>query len=177
VMEGALCLPPGAVVEHLALVLRHLNEERPEETARLPRVMAVGDYFGDGTVLDRIEEGGFIVTEDDSCLGRRQFDMSYPADSAGLYEEIIFALRFRPLCPALRPAGERFDLLYRQLGNQGVDLVVFIEDTMGPRGREQMEYLRVRLMRAGIDPLVVDTGSAREKAERYRRETGDRPLL
>ncbi|HDP80145.1 MAG TPA: hypothetical protein ENN21_04810 [Spirochaetes bacterium] len=89
---------------------------------------------------------------------------------------MIFALRFRSLCPALRPAGERFDLLYSRLGNQGIDLVVFIEDTMGPCGREQMEYLRVRLMRVGIDPLVVDTGSARQKAERYRRETGDRSV-
>ena len=92
-----------------------------------------------------IERAGCVVAEDDICNGRRQFDISHNPESRGLYYEMLDALSYRPLCPSLRPVNERFDLLYRDLKNYGIEMVVFLRDTLDRAMAAELETLRVRL--------------------------------
>jgi hypothetical protein len=60
----------------------------------------------------------------------------------------------------VRPVEERFELLYRLLKNYDIETVIFISDSDCPCRNEQIGYLRVRLMRQGIDPLVISSSNA-----------------
>ncbi len=156
IYEAASVLPPESVVDQLTCLLEALNGLPPTEmTPPSLTVLARGGMFENTGALDGIERAGCVVAEDDGCNGRRQFDISYNPESRGLYYEMLDSLSYRPLCPSLRPANERFDLLYRDLKNYGIEMVVFLRDTMDRAMVGELETLRVRLMRAGIDPLVV----------------------
>ncbi len=167
VFESAVCFPANLVLDHLRLILKQLNGIHTEADLSLPKVLVAGGFLGDGSVMDLIEAAGCLVVEDDSCMGRRQFDVSVNSESPSLYMDLLGSLVFRPLCPALRPVEERFDLFYRQLRNYGIELVVFIEDSYCTRGVKDMEYLRKKLMRSGVDPLIVRSSNAQGKVKEY----------
>ena len=168
IYEAASVLPPESVADQLTCLLEALNElpsvEMPPPSHT---VLARGGFFEGTGALDEIETAGCVVAEDDSCGGRRQFDISYNPESRGLYYEMLDSLSYRPLCPSLRPANERFDLLYRDLKNYGIEMVIFLRDTMDRAMLEELETLRVRLMRAGIDPLVVRSDDAGNSVAEY----------
>ncbi|HOW81350.1 MAG TPA: 2-hydroxyacyl-CoA dehydratase family protein [Spirochaetota bacterium] len=167
-IEAASALPPVSVIEPLALVLRELNSggSGPGGSGMVP-AMVYGGFLGDAGVLDLIEEEGVLIAEDDLCGGRRHFDLSINTSAEDLLLEILDAFTYRPLCPRVRSGRERFDLLYKLLKSHGIDLVIFIaEGSCGCRA-EGIEFLRVRLMREGVDPLVVTGEDAPETVRRY----------
>lgn len=171
--ETAQCLPPGLVIEHLLRLREAINKE---ENTRPPQfeipALVSGGMLTDGSFLDEIEGAGCLIAEDDLCNGRRQFDLSFNVNAPSLYHEILDAYSYRPLCPSKRDAQERFELLYRLLGNHGIEVVIFLRDPVCRRRDEQIEFLRVKLMRTGIDPLVISPPSVSPVAEYARRVKG-----
>lgn len=168
VLEAAMVFPPAVTADFLAAVLDGLNRTESAGSGGVP-VMAYASFASDAAVLDEIEEAGCIVVEDDTCGGRRQFDMSYNHESADLYHEILDAFSYRPRCPSVRTVEERTALLYSMIKGHGIEAVVFIEDLCCPARSRDIGELRVRLMRSGVDPLVVTSGDAAEKMREYAR--------
>ncbi len=171
--EAAGALPSGVVTGALAGIIDALNAYPASEMMPVERTVLVrGGLIHKADVLDDVERAGCVVTEDDSCNGRRQFDVSHNPESRGLYYEILEALSYRPLCPSLRPLRERFDLFYRDLKNYGIRMVVFLKDTMDEAMLAEMEALRIRLMRTGVDPVVVNSADAGRALSAYLTATG-----
>ena len=156
IFESAQCLPLEIVIEYLSRILDRMNKENGSAVTGSVSSMVYGGILLDGIFLDRIEEMGCIIIEDDLCNGRRQFDISSNTSSEYLYYEILDAFSYRPLCSSIRNSEERFELLYKLLRNYGIDLVIFFSDGLCLKRKEQIEYLKVRLMRQGIDPLVIN---------------------
>ncbi len=164
--EAAAALPVESVIEHIAGITKQFSDEPCDECTMIPALVHAGTLT-DASVLDDIEEAGCLVAEDDMCNGRRQFDMSFNADSPDLYGEILDASSYRPFCPGVRPPEERYELLYRMLKGHEIETVIFITDR-NCRGRAgEIEYLRVRLMRDGVDPLLINSASAFEEVRDY----------
>ncbi len=158
VFEAAACLPVDLVQGPLSALLDALNDVKSETPETLLPVLVNGPLLYRGDLLDDLEEEGCLIVEDDLCNGRRQFDPSYNTASRYIYYEIINSFTYRPLCPSLRTARERYDLLYKLLKNYGIETVLFLEESCGPR-REEFESLRIRLMRSGIDPVSLPRGT------------------
>ncbi len=167
VLDAVMVFPPSVTAEYLAAVLDGLNRaESPGAGAMVPALVYAAFGCGDG-VLDRIEEAGLLLVEDDACGGRRQYDMSYNYESAELYREILDAFSYRPRCPSVRTVEERNALFYSMMKGQGIETVIFIRDLCCPSRMRDIEALRVRLMRYGVDPLVVTSSDAAEKVREY----------
>jgi benzoyl-CoA reductase/2-hydroxyglutaryl-CoA dehydratase subunit BcrC/BadD/HgdB len=171
--EAAQCLPPALIIEHLLRLREAINTEGSTHPPRFDiSALVSGGILTDGSFLDEIEGAGCLVAEDDLCNGRRQFDLSFNVSAPSLYHEILDAYSYRPLCPSKRDAQERFELLYRLLGNHGIAVVIFLRDPICRCRNEQIEFLRVKLMRTGIDPLVIAPPSVSAVAEYARRVRG-----
>lgn len=167
VMEAASALPPAVTREPLAAILGALDRGEGGAPRDLPPVVVYAGCTGESAVLDGIEEGGCLIVEDDTCSGRRQYDMSHDPGAADLPGEILDACTYRPLCPSVRPLGERVDLFYAMMKSHGIEAVIFIEDLCCPARRAEIAALRVRLMRSGVDPLVVTLADAATRVRAY----------
>jgi hypothetical protein len=168
ILEAAVVFPPSVTAGLLAAILDAMNtgESGVVPGSRVP-VMVYASFACDAAVMDEIQEAGCLIMEDDTCGGRRQFDMSYNAESADLYNEILDAFSYRPRCPSVRTVEERVALLYSMIKSHGIEAVLFIEDLCCPAKGRDIDALRVRLMRSGVDPLVVATKDAVEKVKGY----------
>ncbi|MFC1669911.1 2-hydroxyacyl-CoA dehydratase family protein [Spirochaetota bacterium] len=166
IFEAALSFPPSIIIDSLAYILDALNKTDSTCGEDLPAAMVHSGLIVNGSILDDIEEGGCLIAEDDFCNGRRQFDLSFNWSSNYLYYEILNAFSYRPLCPSIRRKEERFELLYKLLKNHGIKFVVLIQNSCTCR-EEEIEYLRVKLMRSGIDPVIVKSNSAIEQVKEY----------
>jgi len=159
VLFESMVLPPSRVRPFLAAVLDALNRTKSDYEGQGATALVYYCLMDDASLLDDIEEAGCVIAEDDSCSGRRQYDISLNASSDYLFYELLDAYSFRPYCPSVRPGSERYELLYRLLGERGIDFVVFFDDGCQARRRD-IDFLRIRLMRLGIDPIVVDRRNA-----------------
>jgi benzoyl-CoA reductase/2-hydroxyglutaryl-CoA dehydratase subunit BcrC/BadD/HgdB len=171
---AAVSLPPELVVECLSRIIEAMEKEESTSVGDLIPGLIYAGCVNDATSLDEVEEAGILLVEDDTCSGRRQFDLSFNPDSPRLYGEILDAFSYRPLCSSLRPVEERFELFYRLLKNHGIEVVVFIEDLCCPSRKGDIEFLRVRLMRSGVDPLVISSADALKSVKEYVRRAGVR---
>ena len=97
-VEAASVFPPETVIEPLALILRELNAAEGANAKMVP-AMVYGGFMAGAEVLDLIEEEGVLVSEDDLCGGRRQFDLSINTSADDLLTEILDAFTYRPFCP------------------------------------------------------------------------------
>lgn len=167
VMDAAMVFPPPVVAEFLSAILEALNREEAAAGRKPAAALVYASFACDAEVLDDIEAAGCLFVEDDTCGGRRQFDMSYNHESPDLFREIIDAYSYRPRCPSVRTVEERTALLYSMIKSRGIELVVFIEDLCCPAKKRDIDALRVRLMRSGVDPLVVSTEGAVEAVKEY----------
>ena len=93
--------------------------------------------------------------------------MSINPSSAHAYDEIMECMTYRPLPPPIRSAEERYELLYRMIKNYGIGTVIFIRDWCTPARAGAIDSLRRRLMRSGVDPLVVESGNAMSVVRGY----------
>lgn len=162
VHEAACVFPPALAHGRLAPLLDALNRTPSGAASVGVPVLVYASFQGDTAALDEIEEAGCVVVEDDACGGRRQFDMSYDHESPDLFNEIIDAFSYRPRCPSVRTVDERVELFYSMIKGHGIEAVVFIEDLCCPARRGHIDELRVRLMRTGVDPIVVSSADAGE---------------
>lgn len=158
-MDAVMVFPVDLVIESIFHIHKALTDDRDVPEAKAPHVMVYGGSYVSAGLLDDIEEEGIIIAEDDMCGGRRQFDLSINTESLNLYDEIIDAFTYRPLCPVVRSVEERHSLLYVMLKGQGIETVLFLSDGCCRMKKKDIEYLRVRLMRSGIDPVVLAGGN------------------
>ena len=171
IFEAAICFPAELVIDSLQRILDAMNSESSLYTNNNIPVLVNAWSIKDFSLLDEIEDAGFIIVEDDICGGRRQFDLSFNVASGYLYYEILNSFSFKPLCPSIRPADERFDLLYKLLRNHGISTVLFLTDKDDAFHSDQTEYLRKKLMRSGIDPVIADTDTIIDAVTTYKRHS------
>jgi len=169
VFRGALSLPFDIIYPIISRILDAINKAPETSTASGLPSMVSGCSTVNPEILDALEAEGFLINEDDLCGGRRSFDLSHNPDSDDLYGEILHAFSFRPLCPCLRGTGDRFELLYRLAGSYGIETIIMLDGGECPMRKNQIGETRVRLMRSGIDPLVLTAGKEIEEARMYIR--------
>jgi benzoyl-CoA reductase/2-hydroxyglutaryl-CoA dehydratase subunit BcrC/BadD/HgdB len=167
VFEASAVLPPEAVIGHLARILDELNNAHSGYTGGLKPALAYASFINDASILDDIEEAGCLVVEDDFCSGRRQFEMSYDEHAESPAREILGSFSYRPGCASVRTTGERVELFYSMIKNEGIELVIFLEDLCCASKKRDINELRIRLMRSGVDPLVTAASDAVEKVREY----------
>ncbi|MCP4134328.1 MAG: 2-hydroxyacyl-CoA dehydratase [bacterium] len=169
IFEAALVFPPALVVNHLAAIMQAMNETPGESSLEILGALVYSSSIGvdNASLLDDIEEAGCLAAEDDCTRGRRAFDLSFNSASEYLYYEILDAFSYKPLCPSIRPAEERYELLYKMIKNHGIELVIFIEDLCCEQRKKEIEFLRIKLMRSGVDPLVLSTENAHDRIHDY----------
>ena len=167
VFETALILPPGEALELIVPVLEWIRSEKPANAVNKIHAMLFGGRVFPAVLADTIESLGINVAEDDSCAGRRCFDLSTNAESDYLFYELLDAYSYRPLTPCIRTQEERYELLYKLLRNHGIETVIFIRDDECGLSTAHIDYLRIRMMRDGIDPLVITTADCAEKIMGY----------
>ncbi len=155
VLDAAFSLPPEIVKEYLLNIFKTLKASGESGTGFRVNVLVYSSRYGAGKLLDEIEDAGCHVYEDDLCGGRRRFDLSYNASSEYLYYEILDSFSYGPLCPSIRDVNERSELLYKMIKKHGIDAVIFIKDSCCPAREEQIEDLRIMLMRSCVDAVVV----------------------
>jgi hypothetical protein len=171
-LEAAVVFPPSVAAPHLAALLDALNRAESAGVPGLVPCLVHASYTGEAALFDAIEDAGCLVAEDDTCGGRRELDMSYNHEAPDLVGEILDAFSYRPRCPSVRPLAERVELFYSQLKNHGIEAVIVVEDLCCPARKRDIEALRMRLMRAGVDPLVVTSADAAEKVREYVKFAG-----
>ncbi len=167
IFSSALAFPPGMIAPKLSSLLDALNDYSSRFEGTPIPALIYGRCRNRGVSPDDLEKEGFLIVEDDICGGRRSFDLSYNTGADYLYDEIINAFSFRPFCPCLRSATSRFELLYMLAGSYGIETVIFIDDNSCPTRASHIDFMRRRLMRFGIDHLVLHPENPIDEARRY----------
>lgn len=93
--------------------------------------------------------------------------MSINAESDYLFYELLDAYSYRPLTPCLRKQEERYELLYKLLKNHGIETVLFYRGEDCGIYAEHIDFLRVRMMRDGVDPLEINSSDCGDKVKEY----------
>jgi benzoyl-CoA reductase/2-hydroxyglutaryl-CoA dehydratase subunit BcrC/BadD/HgdB len=171
-MTAAVSLPAEMVLPQLSALLARMNETASTHGGGAVPLLLHGCAVEDPALLDRIEDAGCLIVEDDTCNGRRQFDLSFNADAEDPAGEILEACSYRPLCPAVRTTEERYDLFYQLLKGYGIETVLFLGEGACPARVDEAGHLRKRLMRLGVDPIIAGPGGAVEAVARYLERTG-----
>jgi len=169
IFETALILPPEIAIDYINPVFEEMKkiEGTDKNKDTYIRGMIYGGKDIPSAIADTIEAGGIIIIEDDSCTGRRSFDISLNADSEYIFYEILDAYSYRPLTSCLRPVHERYELLYRLLKNYNIETVIFFRNDNCDYSKDSIDYLRIKMMRDGIDPLVIDNNNYSEVIADY----------
>lgn len=170
IFETAVILPPEIAIEYITPVLEEMKKINTKNEKSLLRGMLYAGRTIPSQIADSIEENGIMIIEDDSCSGRRIFDISLNAESEFIFYELLDAYSYRPLTPCTRPVNERYELLYKLLRNFNIDTVIFFKDDNCGLSVEDINFLRIRMMRDGIDPLVIDSKNYSEIVSDYVRK-------
>lgn len=167
VFEAATIFPADIALPLIKPLLEELRNVKPEEHEAKARAMIYGARTIPAHIIECIESRGIAVVEDDTCCGRRLFDISLNAGSEYIFYELLDAYSYRPMSPCTRDTKERYELLYRLLRNYGINLLIFYRDDICGLSAEDISYLRIRMMRDGIDPLVIDSENYITEIESY----------
>jgi len=167
IFETALIIPPEIAIEYLTPVFDEMKKISDSSEIFLTRGLFYGGKVIPSAIADSIEESGILILEDDCCTGRRLFDISLNADSEYIFYELLDAYSYRPLTPCLRPVNERYELLYKLLKNYNIETVIFFKDENCSQSMADIDFLRIRMMRDGIDPLVIDKDNYLEVISNY----------
>lgn len=167
IFETALILPPEIALDYiLPLADRMRSADSSAEDKKL-KVMIYGGRKIPYKIADEIEARGILIAEDDSCTGRRLFDISLNPESEYIFYELLDAYSYRPMTPCTRGVHERYELLYRLLRNYGIEAVIFFRDGECRDSMRDIDFLRIRLMRDGIDPVIIERHNYREVIDDY----------
>lgn len=160
IFEAASIFPPETALELLSPLLSEMQRIGSEQCAEKSiKALIYGARIIPGEIHDYIESRGILIAEDDTCAGRRHFDISLNYESEFIFYELLDAYSYRPMSPCTRKTGERYELLYRLLRNFGINLLIFFSDATCGISSEDIKHLRIRMMRDGIDPLVIDSSN------------------
>ena len=156
IFETSLILPPEIAIQYISPVLEEIKKSDSKNEDIKTRALLYGNKSIPPDIAYIIEKMGVLIVEDDLCTGRRIFDISINPDSEYIFYELLDAYSYRALFPCLRPVNERYELIYKLLRNYQIDSVIFYRDENCPDLNRDIDYLRIKLMRDGIDPIVID---------------------
>jgi len=167
IFEIALILPPEIAIQYIDPILEEIKicDDRHENMQI--RSLLYGSKCIPSDMADNIEKMGILIIEDDLCTGRRNFDISINSDSEYIFYELLDAYSYRALFPCLRPVNERYELIYKLLRNYQIDSVIFYKDENCHDLNRDIDYLRIKLMRDGIDPIVIDKNNYESIISKY----------
>jgi len=143
-------------MEYITPVFEAMKKIEDKNEDKLISAMFYGGKNIPSVIADYIEKNGILIIEDDTCTGRRPFDISLNPESEYIFYEILDACSYRPLTPCMRPVNERYELLYKLLKNYNIETVIFFKDGNCSKSMNDIDFLRIKMMRDGIDPLVID---------------------
>ena len=167
IFEAALIYPPETactLIEPLFDILK--NEKSKNDKPSIKAMIFSCDPFP-GITADLIEKEGIIIAEDDTPDGRRCFDISLDHKSDYIFYELLDAYSYKPYAPCIRPAAERYDLLYKLLRNYGIELVIFLKSAGHTVSDELINFLKIKAMRNGIDVIIAYPDEAPERGGDY----------
>ena len=167
IFEAALILPPEIAIQYINPVLDEIKKSDNKHEDIKIRALVYGKKNIPHSLADNIERMGILVMEDDLCTGRRIFDISLNAESEYIFYELLDAYSYRPLFPCLRPVNERYELVYKLLRNYKIDCVIFYKDEDCHDINRDIDYLRIKLMRDGIDPIIIDKNNYKSIVSEY----------
>jgi benzoyl-CoA reductase/2-hydroxyglutaryl-CoA dehydratase subunit BcrC/BadD/HgdB len=156
IFETALTLPAELAIQYINPVLEEIKVSDAGHEDMQVRSLLYGKKNIPDHIADSIERIGISIVEDDLCTGRRLFDISLNAESEYIFYELLDAYSYRPLFPCLRPVNERHELIYKLLRNYQIECVIFYKDKACHDLSRDIDYLRIKMMRDGIDPIVID---------------------
>ncbi|HOV07624.1 MAG TPA: 2-hydroxyacyl-CoA dehydratase family protein [Spirochaetota bacterium] len=166
-LDLSLIFPPQRAIETLKKVEEILQKKEASKKDFKVKALIFGARHIPEDILDYIERGGIAPVEDDTCSGSRLFDISLNSESPYIFYELLEAYSYRPMQPCIRKVQERFELLYKLLKNYGIETVIFYIDESCPFAKETASFLRIKMMRSGIDPLVIDRLNYQIEIDRY----------
>jgi len=167
IFNASLSLPPEKVLPYISNIHKKLSEISIDAKLEKIPMMIFSSFVMDQTLFDEIENEGVVFVEDDFCTGRRNFDLSVNIDSPMLYHEILDAFSYYSYCPMIRQVEERYELIYKMLKSFNIEAVVFFEDLSCSKRKEHFDFLRVKLMRQGVDPIIVNKENALQTIKDY----------
>ncbi len=167
IFETAQILPPETAIDYISPILEEMKKIDDKVKNSKIKGMLYGGKSIPSDIADWIENTGILIIEDDSCTGRRLFDISLNADSEYIFYELLDSYSYRSLTPCLRPVSERYELLYKLLKNFNIETVIFYKDENCDESNKDIDYLRIKMMRDGIDPLVIDRDNYKEIVSGY----------
>ena len=155
IFETSLIFPPEIAIWYINPILEEIeiSESRQKDIQR--KALLYGNKYFPPDIADKIENMGIFIAEDDLCTGRRIFDISINSDSEYIFYELLDAYSYRALFPCVRPVNERYELIYKLLRNYQIDSVIFYKNEKCHNLNRDIDYLRIKLMRDGIDPIII----------------------
>ena len=166
VFEAVSVFPPEITIVYLENLYNHMISDSSKSFLTFSHFLLHSNFLNSSDFYDQIEDLGIIIDEDDSANGRRFFDLSFNSKSESLYYEILDAYSYKPFAPGFRNSEERFELFYKLLRNHNIESVLFLINKNDELDFER-EFLRKKLMRSGVDPLIVDIENGLDEIKVY----------
>lgn len=161
VCDAAFALIPQQSLALLRQLKTSLDSAGGEADAAKTKALAYMDFAGWDMLDDAAGQGGIVIAEDDGCNGRRQFDISCPAQSRDVYYELLYAYSFKSWCPGMRRASERFELIYKPLSHYNIGLVILSKSFLESRNAH-ITCVYEHCLLQGTDAVVIENLNTRE---------------
>ena len=151
--DAAFSLMPQQSLQLLGQLYHALESSTHGDNESGKKALVYND-FGNWDSVDAFKEYGIVIAEDDSCNGRRQFDISCHTSSQNMYYELLYAYSFKSWCPGMRMVHERSELIYKALPNYDITLVAFIQSFLKSRN-EHLQSLYEQCLLQGTDAVIL----------------------
>ncbi|MGQ9844050.1 MAG: 2-hydroxyacyl-CoA dehydratase family protein [Spirochaetota bacterium] len=151
--DAAFSLTPQQSLQLLGQLFQILESSTHGANEHGRKTLVYND-FGNWDDVDAFKEYCIVITEDDSCNGRRQFDISCHTSSQNMYYELLYAYTFKSWCPGMRTVQERSELIYKALPNYDITLVAFIHSFIKSRN-EHLQSLYEQCLLQGTDAVIL----------------------
>lgn len=165
VCDAAFTLVPEQSVELLQQLYRAIESSEFSGNESNAKTLIYNDYR-DWSEFDEIRKWGVVIAEDDSCNGRRQFDISCHTSSQNMYYELLYAYSFKSWCPGLRRAGERIELIYKALPNYDIKQIILLKSHLHSRNTH-IESIYEQCLLQGTDAVILSPDSAVSQFKEY----------
>ncbi|MEW6525470.1 MAG: 2-hydroxyacyl-CoA dehydratase family protein [Spirochaetota bacterium] len=163
--DAAFSLMPTRSLELLQQLYHAVESSTHSNNEQAPKTLVYSD-FGNWDMCDAFGGYDIVIVEDDSCNGRRQFDISCHSSSQNLYYELLYAYSFKSWCPGMRTVHERCELIYKALPNYDIKLVIFIQSFLKSRN-EHLQYLYEQCLLQGTDAVIIEADAIVKQFTQY----------
>jgi len=163
--DAAFSLMPQQSLQLLGQLYHALESSTHGDNESGKKALVYND-FGNWDSVDAFKEYGIVIAEDDSCNGRRQFDISCHTSSQNIYYELLYAYSFKSWCPGMRTVQERSELIYKALPNYDITLVVFIRSFLKSRN-EHLQSLYEQCLLQGTDAVILQPDTIMPQFKSY----------